>query len=137
MSESETEKDVAQIGLTDDSKRKLKEIHADTQWFENEQDVYRCAVAVALSKGWRDEGWSKKPIEVRDKEWRAVLLDKDGSLKRLIELFAPECKGAPYKYSQWLARAGIQYLHQELVENHRKLSDVLELSSTLGDATGE
>ena len=130
---SEELSDIVQIGLPDEFKRKLKSIREDTEWFSNEQDVYRCAVAVSLAHGWRDEDWNTKPLDVRDKEWRAVLLDKDGSLKKIVEILAPECKGAPYKYSQWLARSGVQFLYQELVEKNRKLSDVLELGSFLED----
>lgn len=125
--------EVLQVGLPDDFKTKLKSIRNDTEWFANEQDVYRCAVAVAIAHNWRDEEWFKKPLEVKDKEWRTVLLDKDGSLKRLIEILAPECQSAPYKYSQFLARAGVNYLYQELVEKHRKLTDVLDLASMLQD----
>ena len=124
---SERDADIRMVGLPDAADKQLKEIHRETKWFADEMDIYKVAVAVALSRGWK-RGKDARTFEGgRDTKFRAVLLDPDGKLKKLVELLAPECGNAPYRHSQWLATAGVNFLYQELVDNSRSLVDVLAL----------
>jgi len=120
------EEDVRQVGLPDKADEQLKEIHQHSDWFTDEMTVYKVAVSVALSKGWT-KGDHSRFEGGRDSKFRSILLDPDEKLKRLVEVFAPECGSEPYRYSQWLAVAGINYLHQELVGKSRSIVDVLAL----------
>ena len=106
---SETpEKDVVQVGLPESTDTKLKALAQQTPWFNNEDDVYRVAVAVALANGWKVEEWRTRRFEGgKDTKYRVVLM------KEIISLLAPECGDTPYKYSQWLAVIGVNFLHQE------------------------
>lgn len=130
MADDKKRKDFKQVGLPASSKKLAKEIVSDTDWFEAEGDVYKCAVGISLARGWVNQGWQEKSAGDFDRGWRVNMLDGDGSLKKLIKIFAPECDGMPYRYSEWAAVAGIKYLHEELVKNRRKISDVLGLRSS-------
>lgn len=126
--------DIRQVGLTESADKKLKEILSETKWFEQEQDIYRVAVAVALAKGWHDEKWARGQFEgQRDTKTRTVLLDDRGILAKLVEMLAPDCGGAPYRYSQGLAIAGVNFLHQELVERLAPLGDALGFEEVEAD----
>lgn len=122
--------DLQQIGLPEHAENQVREILRDTPFFTEEQHVYKVAVAVALAKGWqKDESWFRSGNDQNfATKWRAVLLDHDRTMKRFIELFAPESQGAPYRYSQHLALAGVNYLHQELVQKDKSIVDVLQLT---------
>ena len=130
MADNNKGKDLKQVGLPAASKKLLRELVSDTDWFEEEGDAYKCAVGISLARGWVDQGWQERPTADFDRAWRAVLLDSDGSLKKLIKIFAPECDDMPYRYSEWAAVAGINFLHEELRNKRRKLGDVLELQSS-------
>ena len=120
--------DLRQVGLPESADAQLKEIHANTEWFADEMTIYKIAVAVALSKGW-EKGEKKKKSLGRgsDTKFRTLLLDPDENLKHLIEIFVPKCGNQPYRYSQSLAVAGVNYLHEELVKKSRSIVDVLAL----------
>ena len=122
------EKDLVQVGLPESADEQLKSLHQQTPWFNREEDVYRVAVALALAKGWKPEGWKDRRFEGgKDTKYRVVLLDDRGQMKELIALLAPECGDTPYKYSQWLAVAGINFLHQKLLEEDWGIDEALGL----------
>ena len=124
---TERDADIRQVGLPEFADKELKDIHRETEWFADEMDVYKVAVAVALSRGWK-RGENVKTFEGgRESKFRVILLDPDGKLKKLVEMLAPECGNAPYRHSQWLATAGINFLHKELVTKTKSLVDVLAL----------
>ena len=127
MSESPA-KDVVQVGLPESIDAKLKQLHRETTWFAKEEDIYRVAVALALARDWRKPDWRKRKFEGgKDSKYRAILLDEKGQMKELISLLAPECGNSPYRYSQWLAVAGINYLHQKLLEEDEGIDEALGL----------
>ncbi len=120
---SETpEKDVVQVGLPESTDTKLKALAQQTPWFNNEDDVYRVAVAVALANGWKVEEWRTRRFEGgKDTKYHVVLM------KEIISLLAPECGDTPYKYSQWLAVIGVNFLHQKLLEKDWGIDEALGL----------
>jgi hypothetical protein len=127
---SETpERDVVQVGLPESIDTKLKALCDQTPWFKSEDDVYRVAVAVALANGWSDEEWRTRRFEGgKDTKYRVVLLDDRGQMKEIISLLAPECGDAPYRYSQWLAVTGVNFLHQKLLEEDWGIDEALGLA---------
>lgn len=106
--------DVATVGLSPTADRLLKEIVEESEWFDRELDVYRCAVAIALGKG-----LEPMPVgEGRATKFNVGTLEtKDQKIAGLISSFSPEHRDDPYSFSQELAEAGIRYIHQALVEN--------------------
>lgn len=120
--------DILQVALSEEADRKLTEIISVSKCFGAEQqDVYKFAVAVALARDLHNDQWKDKGLEGRKNKFSISGLDPDASLKHLITLLRPDASMAPYRYSQWLAIAGISFLHNELVENSRSIIDVLEL----------
>lgn len=119
--------DIVQVGLPEDADKKLKHIIDITKYFKDQQDVYKVAVGVALAKNMCDSGWKNRSLERLGTKFSVSGLDSDGSMKKIILLLAPDAGNTPYKYSQWLATAGINYLHKELVDNSRSIVDVLQI----------
>jgi hypothetical protein len=128
--------DRVQVGLTEDAGRLLRELREDTPYFADEADVYRVAVAVALARdaeipdSLKQAHFVTKFRTVRsddDRDEELPRLDTtDRRLARMVELFHPDCGDEPYRYSQYLATIGISFLHGELIERRRTLSDVIE-----------
>ena len=126
----QTEEDIAQVGLPSTTDKLLKEL-AELPWFDEEQDIYKIGVCIALARGLTPK---ERSDEGFDKKFRAVLLDnKYQDLRKLILMLTPKCGSRPYHYSQFLAVAGISYLHQILVVKRRTLAEAFELEAT--DAT--
>lgn len=119
--------DIVQVGLPEEADRQLRDIVKISGFFKDEQDLYKFAVGFALAKNMTGTGWMERGPERKRTKFSVSGLDTDGSMKRIITLLAPEAAAAPYRYSQWLATAGISYLYKELVEKTRSISDVLEL----------
>jgi hypothetical protein len=127
--------DRTQVGLPGDAAEKLVQLREDSPYFDEEADVYRLAVAVGLAM--------EVPIPERLTEavittkFRTTRPDSDAGdelprldsadhrLARMVELLYPEAAGQPYRYSQYLATIGITFLHGELVERGRSLSQAL------------
>jgi hypothetical protein len=131
--------DLKQVGVAEFANGFLSELVNDTDWFENEQDVYRVAVAIAISR--------EMPIsaELRGQEirtkWRVTddlsdpstqgsrLDDPKGTLAQMVTAFCPEYATEPYRYSQYLASVGIGYLHGCLFDRGQSLHDALVQTS--------
>jgi hypothetical protein len=124
-----------QVGLTSEAAEQLIQLREDTSYFAEEADVYRVAVAIALAKN------ASVPEKLRQAsvttKFRTVKVDMDSDdelprldsvdrkLARMVELFYPESAGEPYRYSQFLAVIGISYLHGELIDRRRTLSQAI------------
>ena len=133
--------DIVQVGLTDKADEQLRQLHNDTPYFDKEADIYRCGVAVALALkvNISDDMRSKQRLTknkfrtVRDKEGSdgsPLRLDRldtaDGLLARLISAHRPEWAEEPYRYSQYLAVIGINYLHGRLIDRGMSLWDTFD-----------
>ena len=127
--------DIVQVGLTEDANERLTQLRTETPYFDEESDVYRCAVAVALARGDQiTDAMKRQQFKVKfrtvketiDGDTVAPRLDSaDRLLAELISLHRPEWSTEPYRYSQYLAVIGINYLYRELIENRRTLYDAL------------
>ena len=141
--------DIVQVGLTSKADEQLRELHKDTQYFKEEADIYRCGVAVALALqvDVTDGMMSRQRLRnkfrtIRDKEiddGSSIRLDRldtaDGLLARLISAHKPEWSEQPYRYSQYLAVVGINYLHGRLISKGMTLVEAFdELHARKGDA---
>jgi hypothetical protein len=127
--------DRSQVGLTEEATEKVTQLRTDTPYFAEESDVYRLGVAVALALG-ADVSESLKSARLQtkfrvvrdygdDSEASARLDTPDGRLARLISLHRPEWSSEPYRYSQYLAIIGINYLHRALIERQDPLAATL------------
>jgi len=119
--------EIIQVGLSEEADRQVAEIIAVSKYFKDDQDVYKFAVGVALARNMHNEKWKDGSLERKKNKFSVSGLDPDGSLKSIISLLRPDAGNAPYRYSQWLAMAGINFLHTELVANAKSIIDVLEL----------
>jgi hypothetical protein len=119
--------DVVQVGIPEGTNRQLVTIMDESGYFKEQIDVYKTAVAVAISRNMESDKWKNRSSERLVNKFATSTLDPDGKLKQLIALFVPDVANCPYRYSQWLATAGIGYLHKELVENGNTLIDALHL----------
>ena len=136
-------KDLKQIGLTQDMARQAAElVDSDIPWFEDIQDLYRFAVAIAIGQDLKPD---RKLLELPAKDffaksWRAREdrnddfrggergIDGHGSVvKDMVSTFCPDeaSKHGPYTYSQYLAAKGIHYLHDRLINHRDNIDDVL------------
>jgi hypothetical protein len=135
--------DRVQVGLPEDANEMLKALHEDTPYFNEEADVYRVAVAIALARKAQipDKLTSAKlTTKFRSVKADASLDDDlprldttDGKLARMIELFCPESASQPYRYSQYLAAIGINYVHRELIDRGRTLSQAMDTLGVAGE----
>lgn len=132
---SRSAEDRKNIGLPKNSFHLLEELVASTPWFDQQQDAYRLAIVIALSRGWKPSTDSTDPF---DTKFSVSGVDPERELRSLIQAFAPESGDRPYDYAQRLALAGVQFLHRELVERRRALSEVLGLApATVAQEHGE
>ena len=129
--------DLKQIGIPQKQKEQLREIKEDLDppWFKSEQDIYKFAVAIAIAKKMKVKEIKAKDIK---NSWRTSddyegssgegdrLDDREGSFAQMISLFYPESNGQPYKHSQYLAVAGINYLHNRFFDDFMTPQGILE-----------
>lgn len=119
--------DALQIGLPERSNEQLLAIMKRTEVFRQQQDVYKVAVAVALSRDFDVGGLHDKPLDRGETKWAVAGLDPDGRMRDLIRWLRPQCQSSPYRYSQSLAVAGLNCLYRELVERDQSIADTLGL----------
>lgn len=123
------------IGLPKNSFHLLEELVSSTPWFDQQQDAYRLAIVIALARGWKPSADSTETFETK---FSVGGVDPERELRALIGAYAPDSGDKPYDYAQRLALAGVQYLHKELVEKRRSLSEVLGLDpSTVASGDGD
>ena len=112
--------DKVTLGLTPAADRHLQELMA-MEWFENEIDVFKLAIALALR-----EGAAASPDEMVGvgTKW-SVAIDADGRIRSLIELLAEEDTSRPYALAERYAAAGLVYLHRRLVVEKALIAEVM------------
>lgn len=114
--------DVGTVGVSSRADAMMKEIVAESDWFQRELDVYRVAIAIALAKGLVPI----PAVDGRTTKFNVGTLDTtSGQVATLIRTLAPEHAERPYAFSQELAEAGILYLHQHLIEESLPIHKVL------------
>jgi hypothetical protein len=115
-SQSETESaagDRDTVGVSAEGASNLASLMA-TKYFEEEGDAYRTAICYALAH---------PNIPVPDRvtgvqtKFNVGTLDREGKLRLLVSVLAPDRADRPYDYCQRLADAGLRALYQE-VEEH-------------------
>jgi len=115
--------DKAQIGLTPTADHHLNEL-INTGWFLDRQDVYRLAIAVALSR--KLEPGPSEMAGLRTAYNFTGGIDRDGKLRQLISILAPSEATRPAVFSERLAHAGLAFLFHALIESNGTLSDALD-----------
>jgi hypothetical protein len=125
--------DRKQVGIVEEFKDKLVDLNS-LDYFENEQDVYRLAVAVAIARGMEiKESLKELPVKTmwraqddQTGEGRPRLDDSRGTMAEMIQSLAPQYGVEPYRNSQYLATMGIGYLHKMLIEKGSTLYDAIK-----------
>ena len=139
--------DLKQVGVTDYANEQLGELVGNQEYFDNEQDVYRLCVALAIALRLPvSEGLRKQETRVK---WRVAddvsdegsqgsrLDDPSDTLAKMVAVFRPEYATEPYRYSQYLASMGINYLHGRLFEKGESLHDALLAISDKASTQGK
>jgi hypothetical protein len=127
--------DLKQVGVTKHASDQLSELVENLDYFDQAQDVYRLAVAIAIALDVTiSEDLKKQDTPVK---WRVAddvsdegsqgsrLDDPSGTLAKMVASFCPEYATEPYRHSQFLASLGINYLHGRLFERGQSLHDAL------------
>lgn len=122
----EGKEDRKQIGLPGNSSTLLDEIVRETPWFGQALDCYRLAIGVALARELKPSGHDSDSYETK---YSTSSIDPDRTLRELVLALAPECGDRPYDWAQRLANKGIHFLHSELVQRGRSLTEVLGAES--------
>ena len=122
---------------------------AHQDYFDKEQDVYRLGVALAIALRLKVSEGSMKKLDTPIIKWRVVddrsdegsqgsrLDDPSGTLAQMVAVFRPEYATEPYRYSQYLASMGINYLHGRLFDKGESLHDALVAISHKAPAQGK
>jgi hypothetical protein len=122
MANQPEQEDLRQIGLTPEGKEHLEAVMA-SGWFEDRQDAYRTAIALALA-----EEVIASPEQVK----RAITaynflggIDRDGHMRMLITTFRPEGARWPARTAERLAHAGLTILAERLAGEDCLISQAL------------
>jgi len=118
---TEAREDKRTIGVTPEGEACLRAIMT-TGWFNEDIDVYRLAISVALVHGLIKS--SSEMIGVGTK-W-STAIDEGGKIRSLIIGLSEEPIARPYAYAEALAAAGLEYLKNHLVDQNAELSDILK-----------
>ena len=121
---SDNRDDKVTLGLTPTADRNLEELMG-TGWFENEIDVFKLAIALALR-----EGAAASPEEMVGvgTKW-SVAIDADGQIRSMVGLLADEDTSRPYALAERYAVAGLVYLHRRLVLEKALIAEVMGVGS--------
>jgi hypothetical protein len=124
MTEQENpQKDKAQVGLSIEGNDHIEYLTKVYKWFEDGQDAYRTACAVALARGFKESDLPN--VRNRTTKYGIGTLDPTGSLRDLICIMRPELSARPYASSEWLAEIGLNVIRTEL-DTGALLVDILE-----------
>jgi hypothetical protein len=129
-----TEKDdLKQIGLTAEAKQQL-DLIMEKNWFEERQDAVRVAIALALAA---DVIATEDQVRGSVNAYNFVGgIDRDGKVRRLIELYRPDEAKFPARAAERLAHAGLPILASRLIDGDRLLSEALGYQSDVAPTTG-
>lgn len=106
-------KDTANIGLSEKSHMKLKEM-TDSHMFSDMKDGYRLAVAIALQKNVD----AREHILVSRKNMYDVGgVDDNFIFRNTIRLLIPDQTGKEYRYVEKLADLGIAFIYDNFEES--------------------
>jgi hypothetical protein len=119
--------DKAQIGLSPSGAEYLDQVMA-TDWFNDRQDAYRVAIAVALANGLVAD--DSELTNAKTAYNFSGGIDRDGKLRTLISILAPTESLKPATYAERLAHAGLKYFAAKVVEGTATLSDILSPSQS-------
>jgi hypothetical protein len=103
-----SEQDRRSIGLTAESQRLMDEIMSK-DWFNEQQDVARLAMACALRAS-----VSPRTTAGVDTRWNSGLFDPTGELLALVGAFHPAVK-TPVRAAESLVNEGLRLVHELLV----------------------
>ena len=123
------ERDRINVGLSRRGDEDLA-VLMEKNWFDQELDAYRVAIAVALARSLPIESG---PLPGLQNKFNIGSLDRDGRLRALISHLggAPT---RPYETAEKLADAGMRYLREQIVDAGRPLTEVLLDASQLNSA---
>ena len=121
---SDNRDDKVTLGLTPAADRNLQDL-METGWFENEIDVFKLAIALALR-----EGTAASPEEMVGvgTKW-SVAIDADRRISSMVRLLGDEDTSRPYALAERYAVAGLVYLHRRLVLDQVLLAEVMVIGN--------
>jgi len=119
--------DKAQIGLSPSGAEYLDQVMT-TGWFNDRQDAYRVAIAIALANGLTAEDSELANSKTAYNFTGGI--DRDGKVRTLISMFAPAESLQPAAYAERLAHAGLKYFAAKVAEGTATLSDILAPSQS-------
>jgi hypothetical protein len=123
--------DKTQLGLASGAREQLDAIY-EHGGFDDRQDAYRLAVAIALEQGLEptDAGAGRNTyINIGG-------LDPDGSLRNAVLVIRDDHDGRPVAFIERLAEGGIAKIHQHLHEG-KSLRELLALYKPVADGESE
>ena len=109
------------LGVTPEGQQQLEEL-LETGWFDRELDAFKLAIAVALDKDLIDDEADMKGVQTK---FNVGTLDRDGAVRSLLRGIAGLSEDRPYAQAERRAAAGLRFMHEQLVDAHRSISDVL------------
>ena len=99
--------DLANIGLSEDMRLKLKDMH-EGGVFSEMKDGYRLAASIAIKLKFDVE---HRDLPRRDNMYDVGGIDESFIFKNAISEIFPEKRGQEYRYLEKLADAGIEYIY--------------------------
>jgi hypothetical protein len=123
--------DKTQLGLTPAAREQLDDVYAQGG-FDDLQDAYRLAVAVALVQGLAPTDAAPS----RNNYVNIGGLDPDGSLRTAVLAIRGDHEERPAAFIERLAEAGIAKIHAHLQEG-KALREMLALYEPVGDAESQ
>jgi hypothetical protein len=123
--------DKTQPGLTSEAREQLDDIY-EQGGFDDRQDAYRLAVAIALAQGLEPADASVS----RQTYVNIGGLDPDGSLRNGVLTVRDDHEGRPVAFIERLAESGIVRIHEHLREG-KALRELLALYEPSSITEGE
>ncbi len=114
-------RDRVTVGVTPEGATNL-ELLMLSQWFADEVDAYRTAIAVAISQRLDVSDSTLPGVQTK---YNVGTLDRDGRLANLVRGLVAGPPDRVYEYSERLADAGLRYLKSRLVDQGAMLTEVL------------
>jgi hypothetical protein len=99
--------DLANIGLSEDMRLKLKDMH-EGGVFSEMKDGYRLAASIAIKFKFDVE---KRDLPRRDNMYDVGGIDDNFIFRNAISEIFPEKKGEEYRHLEKLADAGVEYMY--------------------------